>query len=377
MLNPILVTVLSQGMGLLAILAIGYGAIERSALPYRWRALSLGVWFGLGAVLAMAAPAKMAEGFILDVRCIVIGLVAAFGGPLTIIVSTSIAIAYRLYLGGIGAVPGSLSIFLAAVFGFFGVILLRQLISNTPIRYALLGLLISMNFVTAFIFPFERAVEIIETMYPLICFTSIVAAGVLGTFMDRERRLMLLEQHWRGAALTDALTELPNRRWFERIAEAIFGACAANIECSLLVIDIDHFKRINDTHGHALGDIILQKVAKRIRRDLRRTDYAARIGGEEFAVLLSGTNANDCAVVAERIRADIQSATDWGLPDGTQVRVSIGTTTVNHFCNYKSVFDAADSALYASKNGGRNRVTARLAENELAEQNIGATLLAS
>lgn len=357
MLNPILVTALSQGVGLLAILAIGYGAIERSPLSDRWRAFSLGLWFGLGAVLAMSAPAKMSDGFILDVRCIVIGLAAAFGAPLTIVISTAIAIAYRLYLGGVGAVPGSLAIFLAAFLGFFGIILLRRMVANTLLRYALLGLVISTNLVTAFMFPFDRAIEVMELMYPLIGFTSVVAGGLLGTFMDRERRLMMREQHWRDAALTDALTQLPNRRWFEHIAKNALAACTNNLPCSLLVIDIDHFKRINDTYGHPLGDSILIKVADKIRRGLRQTDYAARIGGEEFAVLLTGTDARGCSIVAERIRSDIQAATDWGLPEGGQICVSIGCTSLNHACDYQTAFQTSDRALYSSKSQGRNRVT--------------------
>ena len=145
-MNQALVIALSQGGGLFAILAIGYGTIERFRMKDRWRGIVLGVWFGLGAVLAMSAPAKLADGFIFDVRCIIIGLAAAFGTPITIVVSTALAIFYRFYLGGSGALPGSVGIGLAAIFGFYGIQVVRKMVTDKILQYALLGLLISGTF---------------------------------------------------------------------------------------------------------------------------------------------------------------------------------------------------------------------------------------
>jgi diguanylate cyclase len=354
--NPILVIALSQGVGLLAILAIGYGAIERFQMPDRVRASTLGVWFGLGAILAMSAPAKLAEGFIFDVRCIIIGLAAAFGAPVTIAVSSLMAIGFRLYLGGMGAIPGSVGIGLAAILGFFGIIILRKLVANTVLQYALIGLLISGNFVSAFLLPFDQAIQIIRDTYPLIGITSVIAAALLGSFMDRERRLLFVERHWRDAALRDPLTLLPNRRWFERESESHFLRCNPIETCCLLMIDIDHFKHINDTHGHAAGDEVLKTVAAKIQKAIRQIDKAARVGGEEFAVLLPATAVEQGTAVAERVRVQIASATDWDVPELSKVTISIGVTLVRKACGYKTAFQAADRALYNAKFSGRNRV---------------------
>lgn len=146
MSSSVLVTVFSQGLGLIAVLAIGYGVIERLSMPSLQRQLILGLWFGAGAILAMTAPAQLSEGLIVDVRCIIVGMGAAFGGPVTAILATILAAIYRIYLGGMGALPGTLAIVLAGIIGFLGGRYLNKNIYPTLLRYAALGFLISLNF---------------------------------------------------------------------------------------------------------------------------------------------------------------------------------------------------------------------------------------
>ena len=359
MLDPVLVTVLSQGVGLLAILAIGYGAIERWSISASSRAVCLGLWFGLGAVLAMTAPVRVGEVFLLDVRCIVIGLAAAFGAPMTIVISTAIAIAFRIYLGGAGAIPGAVAILLAAMLGFFGIMILRNIVKTIWLRYAILGFLISLNIASGFLLPFDQAIFVIKAMYPVIAPTSIISAALLGSFMEREWRMMLLEEIWRNAALTDQLTGPPNRRWFERVADTYLAGASSTAECCLLIIDIDHFKQINDLHGHAIGDNVLKKVAETIRRSLRQSDHAARIGGEEFAILLAQTRKRDGIEVAERIRSNIANVKEWGFQTEGVVQISVGISAAKTSATYEAIFLTADKALYDAKASGRNRVVYR------------------
>jgi diguanylate cyclase (GGDEF)-like protein len=158
-------------------------------------------------------------------------------------------------------------------------------------------------------------------------------------------------------AQTDALTGLPNRRHF--FEEGLKAATAAGPECvlSALLLDIDHFKAINDGFGHPVGDEVLRELASRCRGLLRGHDLMARIGGEEFAVLLPSTKPAEAAEIAERLRAAVAStpvATQGGLIAAT---ISLGGGTLSYSGDsFEALLKRADAALYEAKRGGRNRV---------------------
>lgn len=186
---------------------------------------------------------------------------------------------------------------------------------------------------------------------------AVIAALCLENGINRERLRL--------AGLTDALTGLYNRRYLEsRLAAEVARARRHQQLLSCLFIDADHFKRINDTHGHAAGDTALAALAGCIRRQLRAGDLATRYGGEEIAVLLPHTGLGDAALLAERIRKRI-AATPVELPAGERVQltVSIGVSELQEDPNRDHDFLAArllehaDQALYQAKADGRNRVT--------------------
>ncbi|MGC2854310.1 diguanylate cyclase [Novispirillum sp. DQ9] len=159
-------------------------------------------------------------------------------------------------------------------------------------------------------------------------------------------------------AQTDMLTGMFNRRGFQDRAEAELARSGRyGTELSVLVGDIDHFKLVNDNHGHALGDVALRHVADLWRAVLRDSDVSGRLGGEEFAALLPHTSAAAARVVAERIRADIEGG-DIALEDGGALilTISIGVATAMPGEGLGSLLARADTALYAAKRGGRNRV---------------------
>jgi diguanylate cyclase (GGDEF)-like protein len=182
------------------------------------------------------------------------------------------------------------------------------------------------------------------------------------TLEHRLRRT--LEARARQAA-TDALTGLPNRRAFDRQFNAEFKRARRFGEAlSVLLIDVDHFKHINDQHGHLFGDDVLRSLASTFKASLpRQFDILARFGGEEFAVVLPHTDREAAAHVAERLRAAVAS-TAIRTSDGVRfVTISIG---VGHLATRMSpepmtthdLLDEADRCLYESKRQGRNRVTA-------------------
>lgn len=162
-------------------------------------------------------------------------------------------------------------------------------------------------------------------------------------------------------AAIDALTGLGNRRFFEKqLAETLERAAHGGRSLSLMMIDVDHFKSINDRYGHEAGDHVLRSLAQRIKGVLRRSDPVCRFGGEEFLVLLPDTAIAVAERVAERIRAAIE-ATPFRLDaDGAQpipATISIGLAERGVDANAEALLRRADRALYTSKTAGRNRVT--------------------
>jgi diguanylate cyclase (GGDEF)-like protein len=165
---------------------------------------------------------------------------------------------------------------------------------------------------------------------------------------------------YRELAATDFLTGLVNRRSFLEIAENAFvKAKAENGELAIIMLDIDHFKAVNDRLGHLVGDEVLAKVAARIKASLRGGDVAGRYGGEEFIVLVSGTPSAHCPKIAERIRLAVgQPPVPIEAGEGVSVTISLGlacfapgeTRSLNDLVN------CADQALYQAKQQGRNRV---------------------
>ncbi len=165
--------------------------------------------------------------------------------------------------------------------------------------------------------------------------------------------------------LTDSLTGVYNRRYIDRrLLEEIARARRQNYFISCMYIDIDHFKLVNDTHGHQGGDEVLREVAARIRHELRRSDALGRFGGEEFVVLLIDADLDSATFVAERIRASIAD-TMFDLPGGTQtwVSVSIGVASLDGEAILQPMETVAqqlvanaDLALYQAKARGRNQV---------------------
>jgi two-component system cell cycle response regulator len=163
-------------------------------------------------------------------------------------------------------------------------------------------------------------------------------------------------------AITDPLTGLYNRRYMEsHLATQIEQAAARGKPLTVLVIDIDYFKAINDTHGHDAGDDVLREFATRIRKSIRGIDLACRYGGEEFVVVMPETDMAVGTIVAERLRRRIASE-PFSIQQGggsIEVTISIGIATLDTADdNAASVLKRADQALYRAKRDGRNRVVA-------------------
>jgi two-component system, cell cycle response regulator len=186
-----------------------------------------------------------------------------------------------------------------------------------------------------------------------------VACGLL--FLLTIARLAVLVGQQRRLAITDMLTGLRTRRYFEaRLATEVAHAGRAGSSLAVLIADVDHFKSINDAHGHPGGDRVLVEIASRLRTGIREDDVLSRYGGEEFAILVRGAAADDPVVIAERLRCRISDSPVM-VGDGmwVDVTISVGTATFDlHGSTPGELVMAADQALYAAKDLGRNAAQA-------------------
>ena len=160
-------------------------------------------------------------------------------------------------------------------------------------------------------------------------------------------------------ASTDVLTSCLNRRAFTTLVEAYLERAAGREgaeKAALLVIDVDHFKSINDRFGHAFGDDALRLISGKIKGNVRETDLVGRIGGEEFSVFLPGADRRQTEVVAERIRASVSVAAFSPKGRAVHLSVSVGATACNRRVSFNELFRMADQSLYIAKNNGRDRV---------------------
>ncbi|MBT8343668.1 MAG: diguanylate cyclase [Sulfurovum sp.] len=158
-------------------------------------------------------------------------------------------------------------------------------------------------------------------------------------------------------ASTDYLTGIMNRRMFNEISERYFQTAQKNeLNLTLFLLDLDHFKKVNDTYGHQAGDQLLKRFVETIESILNKSDIFSRIGGEEFAILLSQTNSDDAYILAERIRKEIEN--DFITCEGKDIFVttSIGISENRETdIEFENIFSRADMALYRAKHEGRNK----------------------
>lgn len=161
-------------------------------------------------------------------------------------------------------------------------------------------------------------------------------------------------------ALVDGLTNLPNRRAFDRsLHEALSRTERDGLPVSLMILDIDHFKKVNDQHGHRAGDDVLRSFAQIVRASLRGGDVAARYGGEEFAIILPNTDVEQALEVGTRLRVCVQGARMHTCSGFLRVTVSGGVASLRgpgSRAQLEALVERADRALYAAKRGGRNQV---------------------
>lgn len=294
----------------------------------------------------------LAPGLLYDFRTVPVALASSRHGWLAgLAVALPLGV-YRWMLGGPGQVPACLNLFLVALLAGWGRPAFTRSPENTDLtlygRWGTALQLFALANVTTFAAftlagkPMAEALEV-YTLLTLLSAVGLVAGHhVVQTRLSVLANAAILEQ----LAFTDGLTGALNRRQFD------LDLPQADPASSLLLLDVDRFKQVNDVHGHAAGDRVLEALTGVVRRSVRPSDRVYRLGGEEFAVLLPDCPPGVARLVAERVRANVEARLA-GLADVPGViTVSGGLVPVRG----EAALSDADTQLYAAKAAGRNRV---------------------
>lgn len=343
--------VLANTLGLMALCTILFSHAQRLIPNKNLRHLGVGLAFGLAGVIAMLQPLELTTGVYADARGAFVGMAMAFGGPIAAAVAVALTVTARLMIGGAGALWGVAVIVLTALCAGVWLFYFRKRERRDMLAWVTLTLACGLpTFVVLTSVP--GVSQQIEFFMAFLTGTLVFGFGKM---VDSEQRRGRRERQLASAAATDALTSLPNRRALDEYARQLEEAGATDV--MLLLLDVDHFKRINDEFGHDVGDSVLQSIARAIKGTIRAGDFAARIGGEEFAVIVRTQDVATGYQIAERFRRAVQ------VPYGDPSDGRVSTISVGGFCfsgkpfSYMNGYKLADQALYHSKALGRNRAT--------------------
>ncbi|SMC32339.1 diguanylate cyclase [Fulvimarina manganoxydans] len=347
-----------NAIGIFALLTMSYGTLLRRVPTPLVRSFAIGAVFGAGASLSIANAVELAPGLRVDPRAVMLVLAAPFGGTMAAIVSSVMTSIVRAIAGGAGMWPGIANIWATALVGvLFAWLVFRNGRAYSMRRLALLGLASNVPLLFILTVPNPDAVAVfMRTIGPMAAIDTL-GVVIFGTFLAKEHYRVARASHLERQASTDPLTGLVNRRKMRStITEMIATARVARTPVSVLLLDIDHFKVVNDRHGHSAGDAVLQGVADIVARSVRSVDLVARFGGEEILVALPETDAPEAVAAAERIRRTIgQTSFDIG-GKACQVTVSIGVATAaGSSVSFDALFASADEAVYLAKENGRDR----------------------
>ena len=355
-MSDLLLTLVSliEPIGIAVLLVYLYGLTHRKTASRAQNQVWMGSAFGLAAAFGMATPIVIADGTIIDMRNLFVGLAGAFLGWRGVIAALGIAAATRIGIGGQGAVSGVLGMSIAASMGLLWARQIDVRIVSRPISFATLATMISLHLCALVALPYAVAVSFLRDLGPQIILMNFAGTFLLSTLIHHENIMIGRTEALLSAATTDPLTKLLNRRSAVAQFEQVLSDGPMPRGVAMMCIDIDDFKAINDTHGHLAGDAVLIEVAARLSDCLRTGDIFARMSGDEFLIVLTNVNSEDSRDITERCRKVVdRSSVDYG-DASINASISIGVVWSQRRLDFEDMRDAADAALYQAKAAGRN-----------------------
>lgn len=354
---------LCRSLAFSALIILAFSKIIRMTPGGLLTNIVVGILFAAAGFASMSDPITFAPGVFYDGRVLMLALAYTFADLPGAIITTVVIGGYRLWLGGAGAMTGVSGILIAAAAGLCIGRIPNRLFKGRLLKPLALGIAASLSSVSVIALPHAALAALSWQIILAVSAMNILGVLILHDFLSHERKSLHLFRTLERDAAVDPLTKLANRRAFEaKAANVLTPAQNPSGKYSVIMIDIDHFKSVNDTYGHDTGDGVLADVASIVSDCVRKSDVVARFGGEEIAVLLPGMDDTKAVVIAEKIRRRIEANEFAGTHANMRVTVSLGAAGANtSTTGVAHALKAADAALYAAKRNGRNRVETALA----------------
>jgi diguanylate cyclase len=345
---------------LVAIISITLEFIRSSKVQYQSliiRRFVLGTAGGLiGILLLMSTvPMNAERTIIFDFRFVVMYLSAMYGGFISSIITSVIIALYRIIVTGVNfnAIVVSTSILICGI----ALGALSHLKASRGQKFVIMNIVVACSIIIASYFIFEDfSLFLINSL--MFTSTTVITSYFICRYISFS--VTNIRNYWQLKidATTDHLTELANVREFENRFDQLFEECKSNkMPISFLMLDLDHFKTINDTYGHLRGDEVLSELAQILVKSCRSHDLVARIGGEEFAIVLPRCPRETALNIGRRIRQQIEEHTFCKDSHEIRMTVSVGvSSSPNDADDSEKLMTMADNALYKAKASGRNAV---------------------
>ncbi|ANY73959.1 diguanylate cyclase [Paenibacillus ihbetae] len=326
--------------------------------PSRSVKLCGGVLFGIYGIILMYYSFPIDPRFFADLRHLAIIVIASYLGWLPSLVAGLLMAVGRVLLFGMTGYSAAAGAGMLVIGMVCGLISLARWDRLTKMMTMSIASMLVLFFVISSNIPDRDKVFSVFTQHLIISLLATLVIYMLTEYIHTSNKLFLQLKKY---AETDYLTSLNNLRQFEQLlSERFLEAQHFSERLGVLMIDIDHFKKINDTYGHAAGDAVLQQLSKVLKDNSRSFDEVSRNGGEEFSVLVPEATITETTALAERIRAAVERHA-FTLDDGTKLHITISVGVAVHPDTIRSrearqLMEQADQELYRAKNNGRNRV---------------------
>lgn len=326
---------------------------ERAPLQHT---LFIGSVFSGALFLSMSDPIDLGSAGIHDMRGLLIGTATALLNPIVGLMTLATGLVLRWHIGGPGMIPG-----FVAMFGAYGGGLLwRLFVADRSFaawkKSILMGALITLHLVGIFFFPVGMWGGLLMTLSPYYLLANVLGSLLINFLMGGELSFLSEAESLKMEANTDHLTGLLNRRGLDLIVPDLKEPKGVNKGRALLFFDIDKFKDTNDTFGHSIGDSVLKQVTDCVSEKLRKHDVFARVGGDEFAIILPEVDVIEAKMIADRCRMVVDEHSFMFDGQTVPITISLGAVWLHDPSTLEVMMNAADEALYQAKSNGRNAV---------------------
>lgn len=319
--------------------------------------LVAGVACGTLGILLMWYSVRIQNKTLLDFRNIAALLAAAEGGGLSVIVSGLVMGAFRIEYFGVNMYSKTGTVVIALV--TVGILLIFKTKKSLSRKWLLSTIYMTIVSCGAYFYIFQKDISTLLIVFPYFILGTAIVSYTVYKYMIYLNNMSLLFRKLKEESTKDYLTGLNNVREFNKLFRLVIEkAVSNNQKFSLLLIDIDFFKNINDTHGHQSGDKVLKEIGKILKQNCRTDDNISRNGGEEFSILLENASNSKAIEIAERIRKIIAD-NEFEVSSGRKINVTISIGISSYpetVTDITQIIERADEALYKAKRNGRNLV---------------------